>query len=256
MGNSQAIIHGTEVDVLSCFKGSAPITKQALNFIKRNSAGSTILEIGCGCGIYARLLREKGVEVIATDACRINKEGLPPPNNMMRMAEFTNSRAIPNMIELNAVDAVNKYGQDTNTSLFLSFPLPRSMDNSYDETALRNFKGNKFFLIALYDGLLSKTEEYNKDKASNVTGSLGFHAYLAEAWNIKDKKLLEEGRMHPDSTCYLIYFERKTMSGGTNRKCPKNNAKDFKLKTVNIGLDGNLWIVSKRSDGVKFWKRK
>jgi hypothetical protein len=71
--------------------------------------------------------------------------------------------------------------------------------------------------------------------------------------------------MHPDSTCYLIYFERKpapapakNMSGsaGTNRKCPKKNAKDFKLNTVNRGLDGNMWIVSKRSDGVKFWKRK
>jgi hypothetical protein len=167
---------------LSCFKGSAPITNQALNFIKRNSAGSTILEIGCGCGIYARLLRERGVKVIATDACRINKEGLPPPNN--RMAEFTNYPAIPNVMELNAVDAVNKYGQGTNTSLFLSFPLPATMNDPYDEIALRNFKGNKFFLIALYDGKLSKTEQdYDKDKASEVTGSLGFHAYLAKEWN-------------------------------------------------------------------------
>ena len=46
------------------------------------------------------------------------------------------------------------------------------------------------------------------------------------------------------------------LNGGTNRKCPKKSAKEFKLKTVKKGLDGKMWIVSKRSDGVKFWKRK
>ena len=39
------------------------------------------------------------------------------------------------------------------------------------------------------------------------------------------------------------------------RKCPKNPAKEFKLKTVKKGLDGKKWIVSKRSDGIKIWKR-
>ena len=46
------------------------------------------------------------------------------------------------------------------------------------------------------------------------------------------------------------------VAGGASRKCPKHNAKDYKLKTVKKGLDGKMWIVSKRSDGVKFWKRK
>ena len=36
----------------------------------------------------------------------------------------------------------------------------------------------------------------------------------------------------------------------------KKSAKEFNLKTVRKGLDGKMWIVSKRSDGVKFWKRK
>ena len=44
--------------------------------------------------------------------------------------------------------------------------------------------------------------------------------------------------------------------GGATRKCPKNPAKEFKLKTVKKGLDGKQWIVSKRSDGIKVWKRK
>ena len=42
----------------------------------------------------------------------------------------------------------------------------------------------------------------------------------------------------------------------SSRKCPKDLAKDFKLKTVKKGLDGKMWIVSKRSDGVKTWKKK
>ena len=41
-----------------------------------------------------------------------------------------------------------------------------------------------------------------------------------------------------------------------SRQCPKNPAKEFKLKTVKKGLDGKMWIVSKRLDGIKVWKRK
>jgi hypothetical protein len=260
---SKLKVHGTVINVDPSVKGTAPITEESLNFIQMHTAGSTVLEIGCGSGIYARLLRDRGVEVIATDACRINKEGLLPPNNNNRMAEFTNSRAIPNMIEENAVSAVEKFGQNPSLSLFLSFPLPVNYRNSraqYDETALRNFKGNKFFLIAYYQGKLPETEKYQFRSANEATGSKGLHSYLSRRWNVKDKLLLETGRLGPGTNCYLIYFERKkkanNMSAGTNRKCPKNNSKDFKLKTVMKGIDGNLWIVSKRSDGVIFWKKK
>ena len=126
--------------------------------------------------------------------------------------------------------------------------------------ALRNFKGNKFFLIALYwiDEIANGNGNYAWRNACDATGSVEFHKYLYEEWKVIDTLLLETGRMGANSCCYLIYFERKksNMSAGTNRKCPKNNAKDFKLKTVKKGLDGNLWIVSKRSDGVIFWKKK
>jgi SAM-dependent methyltransferase len=253
-------LFGTPVEINTSFTGAAPITEQALNFIQKHSAGTTILEIGCGSGIYAKLLREKGIKVIATDACRINREGLPSPTN--RMAEFSNIRAIPNMIEENAVSAVEKFGQNTDLSLFLSFPIPSSFgaDKQYDETALRNFKGNKFFLIAYYGESLSGKKKYDATDAHNATGSFELHDYLEKEWNLIDIELLETGRMRrPNIHTYLIYFERKkttNMPGGTNRKCPKNNAKDLKLKTVKKGLDGNMWIVSKRSDGVIFWKRK
>jgi hypothetical protein len=222
-------VYGTEIKVNSKVKGSAPITEEALRFIQTHAAGSTVLEIGCGSGIYAKLLREIGVTVIATDACRINKEGLLPPNHSNRMAKFSNIKAINNMIEKNAVQAVKNNGQNTNLSLFLSFPLYNIFLNSsaqYDEIALRDFKGNKFFLIAMYNDRLPNTINYDIRYANGSTGSGGFHDYLAEEWYIKEKLLLETGRIEPEQHCYLIYFERKTaknMSGsaGTNRKCPK-----------------------------------
>ena len=39
------------------------------------------------------------------------------------------------------------------------------------------------------------------------------------------------------------------------RKCPKKLAKDFNLKTKKRGLDGNMWIVTKKTDGTKYWKK-
>ena len=62
MGNAQ--VRGTEIKTM--YRGSAPITEEALSFIKEHTTGSTVLEIGCGSGIYAKLLRDRGVKVIAT----------------------------------------------------------------------------------------------------------------------------------------------------------------------------------------------
>jgi hypothetical protein len=209
MSDLRPKIYGTQIVVDPKFKRSAPITQEALNFIKRHAAGSGVLEIGCGSGIYAKLLRENGVDIIASDACRINNEGLP--DNTTRMANFTNQRAITNIICKNAVTAVENHGQNSNLSLFLSFPLPHdyySESNiSYDEAALSNFKGNKFFLIALYNEL-SNTENYSNSSSNDSTGSHGFHNYLAREWNVKDKLLLSSGGFL-NQTCYLIYFERK-----------------------------------------------
>ena len=41
----------------------------------------------------------------------------------------------------------------------------------------------------------------------------------------------------------------------SKRKCPKKHAKEFKLGTKKKGIDGKLWVVSKRKDNVKVWKR-
>ncbi len=202
-------IHGTEIKVDLKYKKSAPITQEAINFIKKYAGGSRVLEIGCGSGIYAKILRDNGVDVIASDACRINKEGLP--NSKTRMAYFTNEKAISNIICKNAVTAVKNHGQNSNLSLFLSFPLPHDYNSnsniSYDKAALHNFKGNKFFLIANYQGPLN-SKNYKNSISDDSTGSHGFHEYLTEKWNMIDYLLLSSGGFL-NLYCYLIYFERK-----------------------------------------------
>ena len=83
---------------------------------------------------------------------------------------------------------------------------------SYDESALRNFKGNKFFLIALYQDSLNKIKNYSNEGriSNNATGSHGLHKYLAEEWDLKDKLLLKfVGFLN--RYIYLIYFERKNI---------------------------------------------
>lgn len=48
------ITYGNKIN--TNFMTSAPITRQALKFIRKYS-DKTLLEIGCGSGIYAKLLR-------------------------------------------------------------------------------------------------------------------------------------------------------------------------------------------------------
>ena len=206
-------VHGTKIN--SIFITSAPITVEALEFITKYS-DKTLLEIGCGSGIYAKLLRNSGLTVIATDACKIINTKLKNPNK--RMAKFTNKRAI-NIIEKNAVSAVRNYGQQKNVSLFLSFPLP-DVDNSemqYDENALREFKGNNFFLIACYSNQLSNSKNYESFKVNISTGSSGLHKYLAENFTVEDKILLKTINVREcNKYIYLIYLKKKSEMNNNN----------------------------------------
>ena len=49
-------VFGNKVNLKKKFYSSVTITKQALDFFKTHTDGSTVLEIGCGSGIYAIFL--------------------------------------------------------------------------------------------------------------------------------------------------------------------------------------------------------
>jgi hypothetical protein len=217
-------VHGTNIK--TNYLSSSPITAEALTFINKYS-DKTLLEIGCGSGIYAKLLRNSGLTVIATDACKIINTKLKNPNK--RMAKFTNKRAI-NIIEKNAVSAVRNYGQQKNVSLFLSFPLP-DVDNSemqYDENALREFKGNKFFLTACYSKQLSNSKNYESFNVNISTGSSGLHKYLAENFTVEDKILLKTINVPEfNKYIYLIYLKKKSEMN--------NNSNIQKAKQFSVG---------------------
>ena len=40
-----------------------------------------------------------------------------------------------------------------------------------------------------------------------------------------------------------------------NRKAPFTKASEYKMHTIKKGLDKNIYIVSKKSNGVKYWKK-
>ena len=41
----------------------------------------------------------------------------------------------------------------------------------------------------------------------------------------------------------------------SNRKCPHDMAACYHLGDTEVGLDGEMWIVKQRTNGVKYWKR-
>ncbi len=41
----------------------------------------------------------------------------------------------------------------------------------------------------------------------------------------------------------------------TKRKAPKTSAKEFNMNTIKKGLDKNNYIVAKKTNGVKYWKK-
>ena len=226
------ITYGNKIN--TNFITSAPITRQALEFIKKYS-DKTLLEIGCGSGIYAKLLRESGLNVIATDACRLIKNTLP--DQKKRMARFTNKKAI-NIIEKNAVNSVREYGNE-GVSLFLSFPIPeQNTDTQYDESALIEFRGNKFFLIANYTSILEDNlKNYSKTFPHDSTGSSNLHKYLSKHFTIKDKLLLRRISAYNGSSnfiyCYLIYLLKKNQINNNNNEIVVTNVQ--KAKPFSVG---------------------
>jgi len=100
--------------------------QNALQLIKKYTYGKTILEIGAGTGLWAKLLQNNNVDIIATDLMApIYK------NNWYR-------RFWADVEEIDAIDAIKKY-QDKDV-LMLIWP---HNDNVWAE-ALKEFTGNTF----------------------------------------------------------------------------------------------------------------
>ena len=117
-------------DYANQFGWSVP-SKEAIEKIKEFVGNESVLEVGAGRGLWAKLMQDAGISVVPTDyfvSHGIEKE--------------KNPRTFTEVEKLKHLDAVNKYGD--NKVLMLSWP-PYNDPMAYE--TLKNFNGDKLIYI-------------------------------------------------------------------------------------------------------------
>lgn len=145
---------------------------------------NNIVEIGCGSGGLGQYLSEQtGIKVTSTDLCQSNRG-----NNM---THFSNKR-LNSVIPMNSVRAVNEFS-NANSVLLSSYLLPYDgPEERYDAVTLKNFKGNIFINVGIYDLHPEMFRQYQGNPQlkevlllnTNQTGSQSLQNELLENWFI------------------------------------------------------------------------
>jgi len=104
--------------------------KDAISMIKKYT--NSILEIGAGTGLWAKLLQNNNIEVIATDLMD------------EKYTEYY-KKSWTDVEKMDCVEAVKKY-RDVE-SLMLIWPHPESMFSFIE--AMREFRGDKVIIVTL-----------------------------------------------------------------------------------------------------------
>ena len=132
-------------------------TKEAIERIKQFTGNDTILEIGSGYGLWARLLKDEGVNIVATNKPFTKEDGHIP--------EIKNISFIEEIEELDHKKAIEKYGKYN--VLMMCWP-PYDDPMAYE--SLKEFKGNKLIFIGEGHG--------------GCTGCDNFFELLSKEWNL------------------------------------------------------------------------
>jgi hypothetical protein len=143
-------------------------TKKAIEEIKAFVGGETVLEIGAGHGLWAKLMSDAGMDIVATDT--------PDPKD--KILRHLQGKNFHNIEQLGHIDALDKYGN--RTVLFMSWP-PYKSPMAYE--SLEFFTGNKVIVIG--EGKLG------------CTGCDKFFDSLSENWqHVKDIELPQWRDIH------------------------------------------------------------
>ena len=140
--------------------------KSVINKIVKFAAGEKILEIGCGKGLWAGLLRASGAYVTATDSGT--------------WGEFNQTTTFIDDIKLkNNKESVDIY-KDHNVLMLIWPPY----DTDMAEIALDTFTGNKVIYIGEGDGGCTANDKFHRELESNWTKKSN---YLIQTWpSIRD----------------------------------------------------------------------
>lgn len=132
--------------------------ERALATIERVAGTEGVLEVGCGTGYWAALLRARGVDVTATDAA-------PPAPHLGSQHNpwHAESPTWTDVEQLDAVRAVEKY-----TSKTLLYVWPPTTSEMASES-LGRYEGD----VVVYVG----------EWPAGVTGTRRFHDMLSDGWD-------------------------------------------------------------------------
>ena len=145
----------------------------------------TILEIGSGLGLHARLLQEKGVNVIATDD---NSWELITNNRK----PFTDIHICSNMT------ALTGFMTEAKAIMFVWPPFTPTKILHADSTSLSFFPGKKLIYIG--------------EERSGATGSDKFHQRIEEEWELVDRIVINPNFSGQCDSLHLYTKKRGTKS--------------------------------------------
>jgi hypothetical protein len=129
--------------------------RESIQLIKEYVGGDAILEIGSGTGLWAKLLQNNDVKIIATDL-------LPP---IYKLNWYR--RSWTDVEELDGIEAVKKYND--RKTLMLIWPH----DDNVWVDAVKEFKGNKL-IYGGNSGPKKLSEHFEKEWDIEVSKKLNF----------------------------------------------------------------------------------
>ena len=130
-------------------------SEKPLEKLKTFIGNNTVLDVGSGYGLWARLLQNEGINVIATTLIPTEDKGHMPREN----------RSFTNVEDISHLEAIEKYPEAN--VLMMSWP-PYEDPMAYE--ALKNFKGNKLIYVG--------------EGGQGCTGCNDFHSLLDQKWKM------------------------------------------------------------------------
>jgi hypothetical protein len=148
-------------------------SQEAIEEIKSFVGNETVLEVGAGYGMWAKLMREAGIKIVATDLPFGNESDIYRP----RKVRFTEIEEIDSEV------AVQKYMYQPYTLMMSWPPYAESMAAK----TLKGFKGNKLIFIGEGEGGCTGDDqlfnilrnEWTLVKEIDIPQWYGIHDYIS-----------------------------------------------------------------------------
>jgi len=131
-------------------------SEKSINYMKQFIGGELALELGSGNGLWAKLLKDSGLNIIPTDPAIWSLDSTYNPNKEDKYIEVE---------KINHIQAIEKY-HDANILIFI-WP---SYDENYAAEAVELFSGNKIIYIG--------------EGKNGCTANDRFHELLDDEWRL------------------------------------------------------------------------